>query len=89
MTNSKNSLRIVALAIASLLMAGTAIAKKDGEDHEKGGKHGQKHEDKAEKRADKAEKREREEIKQGAYFNDQQRTVVRQYYTTTYSNAKR
>ena len=93
MTNSKNSLRIVALAIASLLMAGTAIAKKDGDDHEKGGKHGQKHEDKAEKRADKAEKkaekREREEIKQGAYFNDQQRTVVRQYYTTTYSNAKR
>ena len=97
MTNSKNSLRIVALAIASLLMAGTAIAKKDGEDHEKGGnKHGQKHEDKREKREDKAEKREykaekrqREDIKQGAYFNDQQRTLVREYYTTTYSNSKR
>lgn len=93
MTNSKFSLQIVTLAVASLLMAGAAIAKKDGDDHEKGGKHSQKHEDKAEKRAEKsekkAEKREREEIKQGAYFNDQQRTLVRQYYTTTYSNAKR
>ena len=94
MAKSKNSLRIVALAIASLLMAGTAIAKKDGDDHERGGgKHSEKHEEKAEKRADKAakkfEKREREEIKQGAYFNDQQRTLVRQYYTTTYSNSKR
>ena len=97
MTNSNNSLNIVALAIASLLMAGSAIAKKDGDDHEKGGnKHGQKHEDKREKREDKAEKREdkadkrqREDIKQGAYFNDQQRTFARQYYTTTYKDGKR
>ena len=97
MTNSKDSLSIVALAIASVLMAGSAIAKKDGDDHEKGGnKHGQKHEDKrekredkAEKREDKAEKRQREDIKQGAYFNDQQRTFARQYYTTTYKDGKR
>ena len=94
MTNFKNSLSIVALAIASLLMAGSAIAKKDGDDNEKGGnKHGQKHEDKREKREDKAEKkaekRQREEIKQGAYFNDQQRTFAREYYTTTYKDGKR
>ncbi len=97
MTNFKNSLSIVALAIASLLMAGSAIAKKDGDDNEKGGnKHGQKQEDKrekrqdkAEKREDKAEKRQREDIKQGAYFNDQQRTFARQYYTTTYKDGKR
>ena len=94
MTNSKNSLSIVALAIASLLMAGSAIAKKDGDDNEKGGnKHGQKHEDKREKREDKAEKkaekRQREDIKQGAYFNDQQRTSARQYYATTYKDGKR
>ena len=94
MTNFKNSLSIVALAIASLLMAGSAIAKKDGDDQDKGGnKHGQKHESKNEKREDKAEKkaekRQREDIKQGAYFNDQQRTFARQYYTTTYSNGKR
>ena len=94
MTNFKNSLSIVALAIASLLMAGSAIAKKDGDDQDKGGnKHGQKYESKNEKREDKAEKkaekRQREDIKQGAYFNDQQRTFARQYYTTTYSNGKR
>ena len=94
MTNFKNSLSIVALAIASLLMAGSAIAKKDGDDNEKGGnKHGQKHEDKREKREDKAEKkaekRQREEIKQGAYFNDQQRTFAREYYSTTYKDGKR
>ena len=94
MTNFKNSLSIVALAIASLLMAGSAIAKKDGDDNEKGGnKHGQKHEDKREKREDKAEKkaekRQREDIKQGAYFNDQQRTFAREYYSTTYKDGKR
>ena len=94
MTYPKNALSIVAFAIASLLMAGSAIAKKDGDDNEKGGnKHGQKHEDKREKREDKAEKkaekRQREEIKQGAYFNDQQRTFAREYYTTTYKDGKR
>ena len=93
MTNSKYSVRIVALAIASLLMAGSAIAKKDGDDYDKGEKHSEKHERKAEKRAEKAEKkaekRQREDIKQGAYFSDQQRILVREYYTTTYSNSKR
>ena len=41
---------------------------------------------KAQKRAD---KRRREDIKQGAYFDDQQRISVRQYYTHTYANGKR
>ena len=98
MTYSKNSLTIVSLTIASLLMAGTAFAKNQGDDHEKGGnKHGQKYEDKREKFEDKSEKkaeknagkRQREDIKQGAYFNDQQRTFARQYYTTTYKDGKR
>ena len=98
MTYSKNSLTIVTLTIASLLMAGTAFAKNQGDDHEKGGnKHGQKYEDKREKFEDKSEKkaeknagkRQREDIKQGAYFNDQQRTFARQYYTTTYKDGKR
>lgn len=86
MTTSSNSLRIVSLAIASLLFAGSAFAKDKGDDNEKGNKHGNKHSEKNEK---KAEKREREEIKQGAYFNDQQRTYVREYYTTTYKDGKR
>ena len=98
MTHFKNSLTIVTLAISSLLMAGTAFAKNQGDDHENGGnKHGQKHEDKREKYEDKAErkaeknaeKRQREDIKQGAYFNDQQRTFARQYYTTTYTDGNR
>ena len=91
MTTSSHSLRIVSLAIASLLFAGTGFAKDKGDDNDNGsGKHGNKHSQKEEKKAEKkAEKREREEIKQGAYFNDQQRTFVREYYTTTYKDGKR
>ena len=94
MTHFKNSLTIVTLSIASLLMAGTVFAKNQGDDHEKGGnKHGQKHEDEREKYEEKAEKnaekRQRDDIKQGTYFNDQQRTFARQHYTTTYQDGKR
>ena len=45
----------------------------------------QKQHEKAQKRA---EKRQREDIKQGRYFDDRQRTSVRQYYTQTYGNGK-
>lgn len=45
----------------------------------------QKHDAKAQKQA---EKRQREDIKQGRYFDDGQRTLVRQYYTQTYGNGK-
>ena len=91
MTTSSHTLRIVSLAIASLLFAGTGFAKDKGDDHDNGGdKHGNKHSEKYEKKAEKrAEKREREEIKQGAYFNDQQRTFAREYYTTTYRDGRR
>lgn len=91
MTTSSHSLRIVSLAIASLLFAGTGFAKDKGDDNDNGGgKHGNKHSQKEDKKAEKkAEKREREEIKQGAYFNDQQRTFVREYYTTNYKDGKR
>lgn len=81
--------RIAALAIASLFLAGPAFAK-DNEGH--GNKHADKAAEKAEKHADKAEKhaakREREEIKHGAYFDDQQRTYVRQYYTKQYGHGR-
>ena len=91
MTHSHTSRRIVALAIASLFIAGPVFAKDHDDDHDNGQgkhgeKHGKKHGDKDEKHA---EKRQREEIKQGAYFNDQQRTTVREYYTTNYGGAKR
>lgn len=92
--------RIVAVAIASLLMTGTAFSKGKGDDdneHDNGkghgnGKHAQKFEEKQDKREakeyKKAEKRERKEIQAGSYFNDQQRTIVRQYYVQNHSNGK-
>jgi Ni/Co efflux regulator RcnB len=104
--NTKFSLsrRVVALAIASAFIAAPAFAQGQGhgggkDKHEekaekKAGKHAekaQKHANKAEHKAEKrAEKRHREEIKHGAYFNDQQRTYVREYYTQHYGgNARR
>ena len=101
--------RIVALAMASLLLAASPAFTKDNQNDGYGnGKHSQKEFQKAQKHAEKdyakdrkevrkerakaqkrAEKRRREDIKHGAYFDDQQRTSVRQYYTRTYANAKR
>ena len=91
MTRSFNTRHLVGLAIASMLMAGPAFAKDKGDDQgNSGGKHGNKHSQKnADKYEKKAEKREREDIKQGAYFNDQQRAYARQYYSTTYKDGKR
>ena len=94
MTYSSNSSRIAALALASLFISGPIFAKDKGDDDGDGrGKHSQKREDKEDKRADKedrrAEKRERKDIQQGTYFNDQQRTYVREYYSTNYNDGKR
>ena len=91
--------RISALTIASLFLVGPAFAKgdKDDEDGNGRGKHFQKQEEKAEKRErkddekyeKKAGKREVIVIQQGGYFNDQQRSYVREYYTQNYGNGKR
>jgi Ni/Co efflux regulator RcnB len=75
-----------------------------GDKHgDKAHQHAEKHGDKAHKHADKAErhaekqaeqaekharKREREDVKVGAYFNDQHREAARSYYHAHYSNAK-
>ena len=98
MTSFSPAHRIVALAITSLLVAGPALSKgkgdHDNDDHEKGhGKHAQKYEDKQKKRDakeyKKAEKRVRKDIAHGTYFNDQQRTFVREYYGHNDSHGKR
>ncbi len=96
MTYFSYTQRIGALAITSLLLAGPALSKgkDDNDDQGKGnGKHAQKFEAKQDKREakeyKKAEKRERKEIQPGTYFNDQQRTVVREYYVQNYSNGKK
>jgi Ni/Co efflux regulator RcnB len=92
MNKSIATRRLVALAIASLFMAGPALAKdKDDNGHGKD-KNSQKHEAKADKHEGKgekhADKRQREEIKHGAYFNDQHRTYARQYYTQHYGDGR-
>lgn len=95
--------RVIALAIASAFIAAPGFAQGQGhgggkdKHEEKAEKKAQKHAEKAEKHADKAErkaekraeKRHREDIKHGAYFNDQHRTYVREYYTQQYGNARR
>ena len=53
--------------------------EKDNKDEEKYYQKSQKH----------AEKRQREEIRQGTYFDEQQRITVRQYYSTYYGNGKK
>ena len=79
--------RLIALAIACAFAAVPSFAKDhgDGKHGDKEEKHAQKQYEKAQKHAD---KREREEIKHGAYFNDQQRGYVREYYATHYGNGR-
>lgn len=97
--NHKNTHRIVALAIASMFVAGAAFAKGNeghGNGHGKGNEDRGQQQEKREKKADKqveraqkpAAKREREQIKQGAYFNDQHRTYARDYYTQKYGQGR-
>ena len=90
-----HSRRLVGLAIASLLMAGSSFAKDNGDNG-----HGKdKHQDKGHGRhgqVDKAKPHQaqphavvqRQKIRPGAYFNDQQRTYARQYYSQNYRNGK-
>jgi Ni/Co efflux regulator RcnB len=95
MTASTTTRRAVALLAAAFLFAAPAWAEKP--EHAGKGKGGDKHEMKADKHAEKehakaekhAAKRERQEIKHGAYFNDEQRSYVRQYYTQQYGKAGR
>jgi Ni/Co efflux regulator RcnB len=98
------ALLVVSIFAAGPAVAGQGEGNKHEEKAEKhaqkqadkADKHAQKQADKAEKhaqkQADKAEKqrgkREREDVKVGAYFNDQHREAARAYYHEHYSNAK-
>ncbi len=96
MTRFTHSHRLVALAIASLFMAGSSFAKNDdGDGHgkdkhkDKGhGKHAEVHKAKPNKEQQHAVQRQRQEIRPGSYFNDQQRTYARQYYTQNYGHGR-
>ena len=92
MTRFNLSSRVIALAITSIFVAGPVFSKGNDNDDEQGkgkDKHSEKFERKQDKQEEKAEKRERKEIEQGKYFNDQQRTYVREYYTTNYPQGKK
>ena len=106
MSNDFNAVRsFIALAIASLFLAGPAFSD---DDKGKGNKHGdkrdkseEKFEKRAEKRERKAEKdedkrekhegkhRDRDDVRVGQYFNDQQRESVRGYYVKQYGDGRR
>jgi Ni/Co efflux regulator RcnB len=95
MTRLITSHRIVALAIASLFVAGSSFAKDHGNDeHGNNGhgknkdKHAQVHSAEPHNEQQQAERHQRQEVKHGSYFNDQQRTYARQYYSQTYGHGK-
>ena len=79
--------RIALLAIASMFAAAPGFAKdKEDNGQGKGNKHSQKNEAKAEKQA---AKQERKEVKAGAYFNEQHRARVREYYAKEYGDGRK
>ena len=77
---------------ASIFISLPVLAKDHG-----GGKDGEKEQEKAEKHADKEwkketkhlEKHQREEIRTGAFFNDDHRRYAREYYVQHYGEGKR
>jgi Ni/Co efflux regulator RcnB len=96
MTRSNYPAHLIALTMAAVFVAGPSFAKGNGhgDDDEHGNghgnnKHAEKFEKKEHKHAEKAERRERKEIEQGRYFNDQQRTYVREYYSHNYDQGKK
>jgi Ni/Co efflux regulator RcnB len=97
MRNSRFSIALAAAALACAFAASPVFAKDhDGKHEDKEMKHAEKQREKAGKHADKqrekvqkhADKREREDIRQGAYFNDQQRDAARRYYAQQYGHGR-
>ena len=98
MTRITHSHRLVALAIASLFMAGASFAKDHGDeghgkdkhkDKDKGhGKHAEVYEAEPHQAQPYAVQRQRLEIRPNSYFNDEQRTYARQYYSQNYGGGK-
>lgn len=95
------SKRIALLAVASLLVVGSAVARERDEEYRYDkGKHAQKHEQKWEKKAQKHEEKERRHehrqavrqeyrrIPPGSYFNAEHRAHVQQYYVQHYGGGK-
>ena len=94
-------LRTAALAIACIFAAGVSLADDDHHGKGKGNKNAEKAERKADKderkddkeerkREKKADKhRDRDDVRVGQYFNDQQREAARGYYVQQYGDGRR
>lgn len=80
---------LTAVLVAGCLAAAPAFAEKP-EWAGKGKDKSEKHEAKAEKKKDKGNKHKakHEDVKVGAYFNDNQRDAARTYYTQRYGSGK-
>ena len=85
---------LLALAACGLFMAGPAFAKDHDNEGHGNDRHAQKQEHKAAKHADKQREKDhkraarREDIRPGTYFNDHNRTRVREYYSQHYGNGR-
>jgi Ni/Co efflux regulator RcnB len=93
--NNLNSLRgLLALLACSLFIAGPAFAKDHDYEGHGNDRHAHKQEHRAEKHADKQREKEHkraarhEDIRLGAYFNDQNRARVREYYSQHYGHGR-
>ena len=89
------SFRTFALVVAAIMVTAPALAEKDNDNRGRGNdKHEQKykndkHDNKQAKR-EKDEKRfERDNVRVGAYFNDDHRRAARTYYVQQYPQGKR
>ena len=95
------TLRTVALVVAAFMATAPALAEKDNDNRGRGNdKHEQKYKndknDKNDKHDNKQAKREKDEkrferdnVKVGAYFNDDHRRAARTYYVQQYPQGKR
>jgi hypothetical protein len=99
--NTRGSARLLVLALCAALSATPVLSappewaghgkgdEKREKAHDKAREKAEKHWDKQErKEAKREEKRRREDIRVGGWFNDNQRVVVRNYYSEHYSGGR-
>jgi Ni/Co efflux regulator RcnB len=79
---------VLSLVIAAAFATGPALAERGDKADKQAEKRLEKAEKRAEKRAEKADKHDREDVRIGAFFNDQHREYARRYYAQTYGDGR-